>query len=154
MMTLIPLIYYSLNRHELLASIYLFGCITMGAISITLSMSEKFAHPSYRRLRTITFSAFGLYGVLPCAHWLFLDFHLFEPNSNLYQAFTSILTMGFIYLLASCLYATQFPEKLYPGKCDLFLHSHQIFHFLVTLGAFVHYNGLINFVDHIRSTES
>lgn len=151
MMTLIPLIYYSLNRYEYLASIYLAGCITIGFCSITFSMSEKFAQPSYRQLRAFTFSAFGLYGVVPFSHWLLLESHLFESNSNLNRAFSCILTMGFIYLLASCLYATQIPEKLYPGKCDLFLHSHQIFHFLVTIGALVHYHGLINLVDHMRS---
>ena len=34
-------------------------------------------------------------------------------------------------------YISRYPEKRFPGKCDLFGSSHQIFHIFVLLGGFL-----------------
>ncbi len=46
--------------------------------------------------------------------------------------------MGFLYLLGAFLYAKRIPERYFPGAFDYALHSHNCFHFLVVLAAYVH----------------
>ena len=43
------------------------------------------------------------------------------------------------YMVGFIFYATQFPEKRWPGRFDLLGHSHQIWHIFVFTGAFLYY---------------
>ena len=52
--------------------------------------------------------------------------------------------MFFCYAFGALIYATRIPEKYYPGKYDIFLHSHQIFHILVVIGTLVHLHSIMN----------
>eukprot|EP00095_Tigriopus_kingsejongensis_P000110 snap_masked-scaffold265_size231475-processed-gene-0.7 protein:Tk00110 transcript:snap_masked-scaffold265_size231475-processed-gene-0.7-mRNA-1 annotation:"adiponectin receptor protein 2-like" len=52
------------------------------------------------------------------------------------------IIMGALYLTGAVLYAARIPERFYPGKCDIWFQSHQIFHILVIVAAFVHYHGI------------
>lgn len=153
MMTIIPFVYYSLNRYARLCNTYLTLCVAISLLSIILSMSERFAHPSYRRMRALIFTSFGLYGVLPYIHWIFLESETFTVSTKLSQSNLCITTICLLYLIGSGLYATQIPERYFPGKCDIYLHSHQIFHFLVTIAALIQYYGLVNLVEHVRSVD-
>jgi adiponectin receptor len=62
--------------------------------------------------------------------------------------------MGGLYIFGAVIYVSRLPEKLYPGKFDIWVHlsfafinakfnSHQIFHVLVLSAAIVHYFGCI-----------
>merc|ERR1712150_316891 len=53
-----------------------------------------------------------------------------------------MILMGVLYSTGAVLYATRTPERFLPGKCDIWFHSHQIFHVFVIAGAFVHYHGI------------
>ena len=50
--------------------------------------------------------------------------------------------MGAMYLTRAILYAAWIAERFYPGKCDIWFQSHQSFHVLVIVAAFVHYHGI------------
>ena len=50
--------------------------------------------------------------------------------------------MAFLYMAGAFLYAMRIPERFFPGKCDYWFHSHQLFHVLVLAAAFVHYRGI------------
>jgi predicted membrane channel-forming protein YqfA (hemolysin III family) len=53
-------------------------------------------------------------------------------------------TIGAIaYLSGALLYALRFPERILPGKFDLFGNSHNIFHFCVLIGASCFFYGCI-----------
>ena len=52
------------------------------------------------------------------------------------------LIMGALYITGAVLYAARIPERFMPGKCDIWFQSHQIFHVLVIIAAFVHYHGM------------
>ena len=49
--------------------------------------------------------------------------------------------MGALYITGALLYALRIPERFFPGKCDVWFHSHQLFHVLVIAAAVVHYQG-------------
>lgn len=44
--------------------------------------------------------------------------------------------------LGALVYAMRVPERWLPGRFDLLLHSHQIFHLLIVLAALVHYKAV------------
>ena len=44
--------------------------------------------------------------------------------------------------LGATLYACRFPECLFPGKFDLALNSHQLFHVAVGVAACIHYRAV------------
>ena len=44
-------------------------------------------------------------------------------------------------LLVQILFVFFYP-RFFPGKVDIWFHSHQIFHCFVIAGAFVHYHGI------------
>ncbi|POI19429.1 hypothetical protein CIB84_016826 [Bambusicola thoracicus] len=52
--------------------------------------------------------------------------------------------MACLYITGAALYAARIPERFFPGKCDIWFHSHQLFHVFVVAGAFVHFHGVSN----------
>lgn len=54
------------------------------------------------------------------------------------------LLEGIIYGVGAFFFATRFPESKWPGKFDIFLSSHQIFHVLVVMGSVVHFAGVLD----------
>jgi len=57
-------------------------------------------------------------------------------------SFHWLLLMGLLYLLGAATYAARFPERCFPGKCDIWFQSHQLFHLFVIAAAFVHFYGI------------
>ena len=62
-----------------------------------------------------------------------------------------LLLQGFLYILGAGIYAARFPERLAPGKFDIWGSSHQIFHVLVVLAAISHLVGLVRAFDYEHS---
>ena len=44
---------------------------------------------------------------------------------------------GILYAIGAILYAVKFPEKVFPGKFDIWGNSHQLFHAFVLAAAFL-----------------
>ena len=57
-----------------------------------------------------------------------------------------------LYLLAAFIYVMRVPERfIMPGKFDLFMHSHNVFHVLVFAAALTHWQAsfmLLRWRDH------
>ncbi|KAJ1880231.1 hypothetical protein LPJ57_002374 [Coemansia sp. RSA 486] len=102
-------------------------------------IAPKFATSEYRPLRAATFVALGLSGIVPAIHasWLFG----WEYTLNAVQV-PYMLMMGGTYIVGAVIYSARFPERLWPGKFDYWLHSHQIFHIFVVIAAIFHYIGV------------
>jgi len=41
------------------------------------------------------------------------------------------------------LYALRIPEKIHPGKFDMWLNSHQLFHLCIVVAAAIHYKAVM-----------
>ena len=87
--------------------------------------------------RMLLFPAMALFGIVPMVHWILLRGY----TSNVVQLFWwrfpldwGIFSIGFV------AYATRFPERLAPGKFDIWFHSHQWWHVFVSLGAYYFYH--------------
>ncbi|CAG0897782.1 unnamed protein product, partial [Cyprideis torosa] len=105
----------------------------LGAVLYALRVPERFFPGK------CVFMGFGLSGVIPCIHYLYFE-GWFKAMYE--QSLGSLLTMAFLYILGAVLYALRVPERFFPGKCDIWFQSHQIFHCLVIAAAFVHYHGI------------
>lgn len=140
MTSFFPTIYYGFMCDSFARRTYLVAIILFGSATIVVSLLPSFQTPRYRKFRAALFFGLGFFGFIPCMHKLILYHHIRAVVvTSLYE-----MAMGAIYGLGALFYATRVPECWRPGKFDLAINSHQIFHILVVLGAYTHYRtGLI-----------
>ncbi|VDN04706.1 unnamed protein product [Thelazia callipaeda] len=135
----IPWIYYGFYCRMLPMIIYLSMISFLGIAAVIVSLWDKFAQPRYRPLRASIFIAMGLSSIVPALHILITDgiSYLLNELSLLW-----LILMGVLYISGAVLYATRTPERCFPGKFDLWLQSHQLFHMFVIAAALVHFYGI------------
>ncbi|XP_035892242.1 adiponectin receptor protein [Anopheles stephensi] len=135
----VPWLYYGFYCHYKHKLIYLTVVIVLGITSIITSLWDKFSQPNLRPLRAGVFMSFGLSGIIPAIHYVLMEGWI----SKISQASLGwLILMGLLYILGALFYALRVPERWFPGKCDIWFQSHQIFHVLVLVAAFVHYHGI------------
>jgi len=82
---------------------------------------------------------FVLVGISPMIpFWHMLVF--VDPANYIHPNLYEWSVGGAIYIFGALLYGTRFPERLFPGKLDILGQSHQIFHVLVLIAAFLHFD--------------
>ncbi|CAI5449174.1 unnamed protein product [Caenorhabditis angaria] len=135
----IPWIYYGFYCRREPKITYIAMVCVLGVGAIIVSLWDKFSETKFRPVRAGVFVGMGCSGIVPTIHYIITDGvrSLFEDNS-----FHWLLLMAFLYLLGALLYATRTPERFFPGKCDIWFQSHQLFHTCVVIAALVHYYGI------------
>lgn len=144
----VPWLYYGFYCHFQSKVIYLSVVITLGISAMIVSLWDRFSEPSLRPLRALVFAVFGLSGVVPAVHYALAEGWL---NAISHASLGWLILMGCLYILGAMFYALRVPERFFPGKCDLWFQSHQIFHVLVIAAAFVHYHGITEMATHRMS---
>lgn len=135
----VPWLYYSFYCRTPTKITYLVLIFILGSACIVVSMWDKFAEPKYRPVRAGTFIGLGLSGVIPAMHYVITDGFYEAIN---YAALGWLVLMAFLYIAGAVIYAIRIPERIWPGKFDIWGQSHQIFHVFVVAAAFVHYHGI------------
>ncbi|VDK28416.1 unnamed protein product [Gongylonema pulchrum] len=135
----IPWIYYGFYCRLLPMIIYISMISVLGIAAVIVSLWDKFAQPRYRPLRAAIFIAMGLSSIVPALHIMISDGISYLINE---AALLWLVLMGILYILGAVLYATRTPERCFPGKCDLWFQSHQLFHMFVVAAAIVHFHGV------------
>lgn len=135
----VPWLYYGFYCHYQPKIIYLTVVIVLGFFSIVTSLWDKFSTPQLRPVRAGVFMAFGLSGVIPAIHYVYME-GWFNDISR--ASLGWLVLMGLLYILGAMFYALRIPERWFPGKFDLWGQSHQIFHILVIIAALVHFHGI------------
>uniref|UniRef100_A0A914E630 Uncharacterized protein n=1 Tax=Acrobeloides nanus TaxID=290746 RepID=A0A914E630_9BILA len=142
----IPWIYYGFYCRILAKVIYISMICILGLAALIVSLWDKFATPTFRPLRAGVFVAMGLSSIVPALHLLYTDgIHSLFEESSLHW----LLIMGSLYIGGAAIYATRFPERCFPGRCDIWFQSHQLFHMFVIVAAFVHFHGITEMVMNI-----
>ncbi|CAH3144227.1 unnamed protein product [Porites lobata] len=135
----IPPLYYAFYCSRILKIVYMSLTCSLGVMCIIVSLWGKFKKSKYRIFRAGLLIAFGWSGVIPAVH--LVSTH--EATLVMRQvAVEWIILMSFLYTASAVTYATRIPERFFPGKCDIWFQSHQIFHVLVVIAAFVHFYGI------------
>jgi len=110
----------------------------LGLVGFCITTAPKFRSAQYRGLRAAVFIILGLSGVFPLMH-------LVAYHGHIIPIFWYLLGMGVFYLGGAFLYTYHIPERFFPGRFDIFCHSHQLWHLCVFFAVCVHYLGLVNF---------
>ncbi|CAL8086650.1 unnamed protein product [Calicophoron daubneyi] len=145
----VPYLYYSFYCIFWAKVFYNILIGVLGTTALVVSMHHSFTTPRYRPLRAGVFMGLGLSGLIPCFHSTILVG--FWPAVN-QGALGWMLLMAALYLTGATLYAARVPERLFPGRFDIWFQSHQIFHVFVICAAFVHYHGVSKLADYRLST--
>lgn len=135
----IPPLYYGFYCSRVLKIVYMSIICTLGILCIIVSLWSKFNTPKYRVLRAGLFLTFGCSGVVPAIHFM-VAYGVTMAHRQASVGWMAL--MGLLYILGAIMYATRIPERFFPGKCDIWFQSHQIFHVLVVVAAFVHLYGI------------
>jgi adiponectin receptor len=69
----VPWLYYGFYCHYQHKVVYLSVVIVLGIFSIVASLWDKFSQPSLRPVRASVFMAFGLSGVVPAIHYVWME---------------------------------------------------------------------------------
>lgn len=141
----VPWLYYSFYCDVGPQIAYFVLVFVLGIICIIVSMWDKFAHPKFRPVRAATFIGLGLSGCIPAFHYVI--------NEGLYHAINFaalgwLVLMAVLYIVGALIYALRIPERIWPGKFDIWFQSHQIFHVFVITAAFVHYHGISKIANY------
>merc|ERR1712223_1116341 len=135
----VPWLYYSFYCDWKPQLIYLSIVILLGIGAVVVSTFDFFAGPRFRPLRAGVFITFGMSGIAPATHYGIVNGWQRSIDE---AAIGWLILMGILYITGALLYAMRIPERFFPGKVDIWFHSHQIFHCFVIAGAIVHYHGI------------
>jgi len=146
-----PVVYYSFYCVPGLRTFYLSVMSAFGVAVLIISLMDRFQAPQYTPYRAVLFSGLGACGAFPILHQTFFTWRV-VPTPMIVTFWLELL-MGACYLMGAYIYAVAVPEKWKPGRFDVWMSSHNIFHILVVMGAYVHYRAalvLMAWRDHHR----
>lgn len=140
-------IYYAFYCEKQIQLIYYTLILLTGTINTIITTLDVLTHPRYRWIRLLSFTSCLLLFLVPIIHRsLLVNKNIIEKNTFREELiYFTIATL--IFIVAFLVFAFRIPEKFSPGKYDLFMHSHQLFHFLAVIGSFVLYQGFINVME-------
>ncbi|KAF1978666.1 HlyIII-domain-containing protein [Bimuria novae-zelandiae CBS 107.79] len=140
----VPVLYYGFRTQPDLMKAYLGMITTLSLTTAITSTHHSFRTPTLRPLRATMFVLTGLSALVPVIHAARL-YGLATLRSTI--ALDYVLLQGALYILGAAIYAFRVPERLWPGRFDIWGSSHQIFHVLVVAAAGVHLGGLVRAFD-------
>jgi len=95
--------------------------------------------------RLILMAGMAVSGVIPTIHAYYLPQRLpLEGTMSLDDIYSGVYTMYAMFGIGLLFYVSKFPECYWPGRFDIWFHSHQLWHILVFLGTLVHYGNCLN----------
>lgn len=144
----VPSIFYGFYCHPMLQTVYLTMITSLGLLCAAISATPQFRHPTWRRFRARMFIALGLSALFPVVHGV-MKFGIKQMNKQI--GLFWVILQGSLYIGGACIYATQVPERIYPGVFDIWISSHQIFHFMVVMAIISHLHGLTNAFNYNHS---
>ncbi|KAL1959023.1 hypothetical protein VTO42DRAFT_3264 [Malbranchea cinnamomea] len=146
-------IYFGFYCEPPLRRMYWLMIVTLGVLTAAVLVSPRFQGPDWRTFRLFCFIGTGFSALAPIVHAAMLFGFNTLGTMGVYYYFIE----GAIMIIASFFYERYIPERLWPGKFDIWGHSHTIFHVLVVMGTASHLLGLLSSFDysyHHRSCSS
>ncbi|CAH8505068.1 unnamed protein product [Schistosoma intercalatum] len=116
----VPYLYYSFYCILWAKLFYIISVAVLGIAAVVVSMHPSFTTPHYRPIRAGVFMGLGLSGVIPCIHTVILDgfFH-----SVIQGSLGWLILMAVLYLSGATIYAVRVPERLFPGRFDIWFYT-------------------------------
>lgn len=135
--SIVPFVCYIFHELTHWQYVYL-TCLTIVSLSVIfVSFSERFSADEYQPYRAGLFALMACFFIVPFGHMLWV-----YGNVDAYT-FGRFMLSASLYLAGVASYVLRFPERLFPGKFDIWLHSHQVFHMFIVAAAIVWYYFMI-----------
>ncbi|XP_059813650.1 adiponectin receptor protein 2-like [Hypanus sabinus] len=115
----VPWLYYSFYCSPQPRLIYLINVCVLGITAIVVSQWDRFATPQYRALRAGVFLGLGLSRLVPTLHFMFVEGFIKAATVG---QLGWLFLMAFLYIVGVAVYAARVPERLFPGKCDIWFY--------------------------------
>ncbi|KAJ1947065.1 hypothetical protein GGF37_000700 [Kickxella alabastrina] len=145
----VPIGYYGFLHSRKILIGYMVMFVVIGMAGVAVSVLGKVEDPKRANWRPIIFMGIAGSGLVPIIHGAILNGYSGAVDK---MSLWYVVGMGVLYISGTLLYAFKIPERWRPGKHDVFLQSHQIFHIFVVLAALCHYVGIIRAVDSAHRT--
>ena len=140
-----PGFYFGLFCYPGIARRYVFAVAWLAAVCLALQLHPQWSQPSWRIPRNALYATVMAFGMVPTVHWISLvgmksaEFAFFVPK------------IAMLYLLvgvASAFYLSGWPESQWPGRFDMFLASHQLWHVLILLAFVYWYDAAVDMMQY------
>eukprot|EP00045_Choanoeca_perplexa_P003150 m.28884 g.28884 ORF g.28884 m.28884 type:complete len:515 (+) comp11892_c0_seq1:146-1690(+) len=142
-------IYFTFYCHPWHATFYMAVTLLAGLATAAVTLSSVFDGNDKKALRVLIFSALGCTAIFPTFHYSTM-----VSSATLFEAFDFFWLFGVsipLYLSGAFIYVKKWPECFYPGRFDIWFHSHQLWHVFVMAAAYAHYRCIFN-MSHYRQT--
>eukprot|EP00164_Ancoracysta_twista_P008960 GFYU01013114.1.p1 GENE.GFYU01013114.1~~GFYU01013114.1.p1 ORF type:complete len:130 (-),score=31.13 GFYU01013114.1:1-390(-) len=106
----------------------------LGSIGLIGPFFDFFHHDAFFVPRLIIFCSLTGTGVFPMVHVNYM-----MPAAQSSTLLQGMALMLFLYGIGVVIYVLKIPERLAPGRFDVWFHSHQLWHVFVLAAAVVHF---------------
>ncbi|CBZ26412.1 conserved hypothetical protein [Leishmania mexicana MHOM/GT/2001/U1103] len=130
-----PPVFYLFSCLAVVRAVYLISITLLGILGLMGPFFTFFNTQTFYWPRMILYSSLTSIGILPTIH-MFFGLPANEQTLPLYKGMFLMLVT---YCVGIVIYIFKVPERWYPGRFDVWLHSHQLWHFFVLCAAVVHY---------------
>ncbi|CAO1616783.1 unnamed protein product [Sympodiomycopsis kandeliae] len=123
-----------------IAMLYSLTTLVTGIVGAVVPWAPWFNQRENKGLRISVFLGMCFTGLLPFVH------ASYEHGMMKTLRFLSpIIPSVMCYIIGLILYATNFPERYWPGSFDIFGHAHQFWHISIVLAILLHYRAALQF---------
>ncbi|KAJ2320939.1 hypothetical protein GGI00_006146, partial [Coemansia sp. RSA 2681] len=136
----VPVGYFGFLHSSSILIGYMAMFVAIGVAGVAVSVWGKVEDPRRAGWRPIIFFTIAITGLVPIIHGTVVNGYKGAVDQ---MSLWYVVGMGIMYIAGTMIYAFKIPERYRPGKHDVCMSSHQIFHVFVVLAAVCHYIGIV-----------
>ncbi|XP_022085832.1 progestin and adipoQ receptor family member 3-like [Acanthaster planci] len=125
----LPSVYYGFLCFPFWKNIHMVIVMLLLIMTLIVQLHRRFLTSAWATRRLLLFVVSVAYGVGPSVHWIFLYGGFKEEIVLVF--IPKLVLMYSLAILALFFYASQFPERCFPGKVDYIGSSHQWWHIII-----------------------
>lgn len=144
----LPPCYFGFQCAPQLRVLYLSMIGVLGSVGLVGPFFGFWAQPHFYRWRLFIYCSTAFSGIFPIVHINFVI-----PNGAANPYVTGLALMMMFYSVGTIVYVFKIPERFFPGRFDIWLHSHQIWHVFVLCAALVHFFNSGSMYTHLEPME-
>eukprot|EP01104_Vermistella_antarctica_P016795 TRINITY_DN5800_c0_g1_i1.p1 TRINITY_DN5800_c0_g1~~TRINITY_DN5800_c0_g1_i1.p1 ORF type:complete len:719 (-),score=124.85 TRINITY_DN5800_c0_g1_i1:22-2016(-) len=131
--SMIPIAMYA-SAFGVLRWVYTVVLCVLGSALFVIAQCDFFHGVRFRSLRAYLFFGYATFGLLPGLHLVYA----YGTGHVMGGLYLKLALMALCYVGGLTVYILRIPERWFPGKCDIWFHSHQFWHIFVVLAALAH----------------
>ncbi|KAI8326484.1 Hly-III related protein [Martensiomyces pterosporus] len=136
----VPMLYYGFFHSQKILISYMVMILALAAAGVAVSIAGRVEDPRRQAWRPVIFMGISVSGLIPLVHGVVINGYSGAVGS---MSLWYVVGMGILYIAGTSVYAFKIPERYRPGKHNVLLQSHQIFHTFVVLAALCHFIGIV-----------